>query len=149
MQQTKLMNLSAFFVFLQPVGALNPKRAAFYAERYENWENEQTPPYHYSCHYSTAASTLHWLVRIVSKITPSSTLAGFLHATWNPWISQAAAFWTQLLIFASAPADCHLSDVMMLLLSALRKPLHISIWFGPSSTENTFHRPVNRHMWTK
>uniref|UniRef100_A0A674NGX2 Neurobeachin n=1 Tax=Takifugu rubripes TaxID=31033 RepID=A0A674NGX2_TAKRU len=48
----------------KPVGALNPKRAAFYAERYENWENEQTPPYHYSCHYSTAASTLHWLVRI-------------------------------------------------------------------------------------
>lgn len=82
-----------FFVcFLQPVGALNPKRAAFYAERYENWENEQTPPYHYSCHYSTAASALHWLVRIVSKITPSSTLARFVHAAWNPWISQAAEF---------------------------------------------------------
>lgn len=61
--------------FLQPVGALNPKRAAFYSKHYENWESEQTPPYHYSSHYSTAASTLHWLVRIVSKITPSSTLA--------------------------------------------------------------------------
>lgn len=65
--------LISFFCLLQPVGALNPKRAAFYAERYENWENEQTPPYHYSCHYSTAASTLHWLVRIVSKITPSAS----------------------------------------------------------------------------
>lgn len=64
-----------FFLFLQPVGALNPKRAAFYAERYETWENEQAPPYHYSTHYSTAASVLHWLVRIVSKITPSNTLA--------------------------------------------------------------------------
>ncbi|XP_070762493.1 neurobeachin isoform X3 [Enoplosus armatus] len=48
----------------KPVGALNPKRAAFYAERYETWEDDQTPPCHYNSHYSTAASTLHWLVRI-------------------------------------------------------------------------------------
>ncbi|XP_067362694.1 neurobeachin isoform X2 [Channa argus] len=48
----------------KPVGALNPKRAAFYAERYETWEDDQTPPCHYSSHYSTAATTLHWLVRI-------------------------------------------------------------------------------------
>ncbi|XP_029301927.1 neurobeachin-like isoform X2 [Cottoperca gobio] len=48
----------------KPVGALNPKRAAFYAEQYETWEEDQTPPSHYSSHYSTAASTLHWLVRI-------------------------------------------------------------------------------------
>ncbi|XP_038548624.1 LOW QUALITY PROTEIN: neurobeachin [Micropterus salmoides] len=48
----------------KPVGALNPKRAAFYAERYETWEDDQTPPCHYDSHYSTAASTLHWLVRI-------------------------------------------------------------------------------------
>uniref|UniRef100_A0A667Y7U5 Neurobeachin n=1 Tax=Myripristis murdjan TaxID=586833 RepID=A0A667Y7U5_9TELE len=48
----------------KPVGALNPKRAAFYAERYESWEDDQTPPYHYNSHYSTAASTLQWLIRI-------------------------------------------------------------------------------------
>ncbi|XP_049431595.1 neurobeachin isoform X4 [Epinephelus fuscoguttatus] len=48
----------------KPVGALNPKRAAFYAERYETWEDDQTSPCHYNSHYSTAASTLHWLVRI-------------------------------------------------------------------------------------
>uniref|UniRef100_A0A672H2V9 Neurobeachin n=1 Tax=Salarias fasciatus TaxID=181472 RepID=A0A672H2V9_SALFA len=48
----------------KPVGALNPKRAAFYAERYETWEDDQTPPCHYNSHYSTAANTLHWLVRI-------------------------------------------------------------------------------------
>ncbi|KAA8594124.1 hypothetical protein FQN60_004958, partial [Etheostoma spectabile] len=53
-----------FLFSLQPVGALNPKRAAFYAERYETWEDDQTPPCHYNSHYSTAASTLHWLVRI-------------------------------------------------------------------------------------
>ncbi|XP_027854971.1 neurobeachin isoform X4 [Xiphophorus couchianus] len=48
----------------KPVGALNPKRAAFYSERYESGEEDQTPPYHYDSHYSTAATTLHWLVRI-------------------------------------------------------------------------------------
>lgn len=55
------------YVFsLQPIGALNPKRAVFYAERYETWENDQTPPYHYNTHYSTSTCTLAWLVRIVS-----------------------------------------------------------------------------------
>ncbi|XP_032075703.1 neurobeachin isoform X1 [Thamnophis elegans] len=48
----------------KPIGALNPKRAVFYAERYETWENDQTPPYHYNTHYSTSTCTLAWLVRI-------------------------------------------------------------------------------------
>ncbi|XP_055965090.1 neurobeachin isoform X2 [Sorex fumeus] len=48
----------------KPIGALNPKRAVFYAERYETWEDEQSPPYHYNTHYSTGTSTLSWLVRI-------------------------------------------------------------------------------------
>lgn len=56
------------FIFLQPIGALNPKRAVFYAERYETWEDDQSPPYHYNTHYSTATSALSWLVRIVSII---------------------------------------------------------------------------------
>nr|XP_055052929.1 neurobeachin isoform X1 [Misgurnus anguillicaudatus] len=60
----------------KPIGALNPKRAAFYAERYESWD-EETPPCHYSSHYSTAASTLHWLVRI----EPFTTF--FLNANGN------------------------------------------------------------------
>ncbi|XP_051521563.1 neurobeachin-like isoform X1 [Myxocyprinus asiaticus] len=47
----------------KPIGALNPKRAVFYADRYESWD-EETPPCHYTTHYSTAASTLYWLVRI-------------------------------------------------------------------------------------
>uniref|UniRef100_A0A674J7E7 Neurobeachin n=1 Tax=Terrapene triunguis TaxID=2587831 RepID=A0A674J7E7_9SAUR len=48
----------------KPIGALNPKRAVFYAERYETWEDDQTPLYHYNTHYSTSTSTLSWLVRI-------------------------------------------------------------------------------------
>uniref|UniRef100_A0A803T573 Neurobeachin n=1 Tax=Anolis carolinensis TaxID=28377 RepID=A0A803T573_ANOCA len=48
----------------KPIGALNPKRAVFYAERYETWEDDQTPPHHYNTHYSTSTCTLSWLVRI-------------------------------------------------------------------------------------
>uniref|UniRef100_A0A671L676 Neurobeachin-like n=1 Tax=Sinocyclocheilus anshuiensis TaxID=1608454 RepID=A0A671L676_9TELE len=62
--------------WLPPIGALNPKRAVFYADRYESWD-EETPPCHYTTHYSTAASTLHWLVRI----EPFTTF--FLNANGN------------------------------------------------------------------
>ncbi|TKS82883.1 Neurobeachin Lysosomal-trafficking regulator 2 [Collichthys lucidus] len=49
----------------KPIGALNPKRAAFYAERYETWEDDGgTPPHHYTTLYSTAHSTLMWMLRI-------------------------------------------------------------------------------------
>ncbi|XP_048836675.1 neurobeachin [Brienomyrus brachyistius] len=61
----------------KPIGALNPKRAVFFAERYESWEDEQTPPCHYTSHYSTAICTLSWLVRI----EPFTTF--FLNANSN------------------------------------------------------------------
>ncbi|XP_040274469.1 lipopolysaccharide-responsive and beige-like anchor protein [Bufo bufo] len=48
----------------KPVGALNPKRAAFFAERYESWEDEQVPKFHYGTHYSTASFVLSWLLRM-------------------------------------------------------------------------------------
>ncbi|XP_077467132.1 neurobeachin-like isoform X2 [Stigmatopora argus] len=48
----------------KPVGALNPKRAAFFAERFESWADERTPPCHYLRYASTAASALHWLIRM-------------------------------------------------------------------------------------
>jgi hypothetical protein len=50
----------------QPVGALNPKRAAFYAERYGAWEDAQEPASHYRQHYSSSGSVLRWLLRLVS-----------------------------------------------------------------------------------
>ncbi|KAJ4929640.1 hypothetical protein JOQ06_018663, partial [Pogonophryne albipinna] len=48
----------------KPIGALNPKRAAFYAERFETWDDDSTPPHHYTTMYSTAHSTLMWMLRI-------------------------------------------------------------------------------------
>lgn len=48
----------------KPIGALNPKRAAFFSERYESWEDDQVPKFHYGTHYSTASFSLMWLVRL-------------------------------------------------------------------------------------
>ncbi|XP_030597800.1 lipopolysaccharide-responsive and beige-like anchor protein isoform X2 [Archocentrus centrarchus] len=48
----------------KPIGALNPKRAAFFSERYETWEDDQVPKFHYGTHYSTSSFTLMWLLRV-------------------------------------------------------------------------------------
>ncbi|UYV62662.1 LRBA [Cordylochernes scorpioides] len=66
----------------KPVGALNPSRRAFFEERYETWEHETVPPFHYGTHYSTAAFTLAWLVRVEPFTTMFLSLQGgkFDHA---------------------------------------------------------------------
>lgn len=66
----------------KPVGALNPKRAAFFAERYESWEDDQVPKFHYGTHYSTASFVLAWLLRIEPFTTYFLNLQGgkFDHA---------------------------------------------------------------------
>ncbi|XP_052226575.1 neurobeachin-like isoform X2 [Dreissena polymorpha] len=48
----------------KPVGALNPSRKEFFEDRYNTWEHDQIPPFHYGTHYSTAAFTLNWLIRV-------------------------------------------------------------------------------------
>ncbi|XP_030643537.1 lipopolysaccharide-responsive and beige-like anchor protein [Chanos chanos] len=48
----------------KPIGALNPKRAAFFSERHETWEDDQVPKFHYGTHYSTSSFTQMWLLRI-------------------------------------------------------------------------------------
>lgn len=48
----------------KPIGALNPTRKQFFIERFQNWENNNIPPFHYGTHYSTAAFTLNWLIRV-------------------------------------------------------------------------------------
>ncbi|XP_012922675.1 lipopolysaccharide-responsive and beige-like anchor protein isoform X5 [Heterocephalus glaber] len=66
----------------KPIGALNPKRAAFFAERFESWEDEQVPKFHYGTHYSTASFVLAWLLRIEPFTTYFLNLQGgkFDHA---------------------------------------------------------------------
>ncbi|XP_035708538.1 neurobeachin isoform X2 [Folsomia candida] len=48
----------------KPIGALNPSRRAYFEERYNTWEHESIPAFHYGSHYSTAAFTLNWLLRL-------------------------------------------------------------------------------------
>ncbi|XP_010792491.1 neurobeachin-like [Notothenia coriiceps] len=69
-----------------PIGALNPKRAAFYAERFETWDDDSTPPHHYTTMYSTAHSTLMWMLRI----EPFTTF--FLNANDNKFDHPERAF---------------------------------------------------------
>ncbi|XP_047655638.1 lipopolysaccharide-responsive and beige-like anchor protein isoform X1 [Phacochoerus africanus] len=66
----------------KPIGALNPKRAAFFAERYESWEDDQVPKFHYGTHYSTASFVLAWLLRVEPFTTYFLNLQGgkFDHA---------------------------------------------------------------------
>ncbi|XP_072352179.1 lipopolysaccharide-responsive and beige-like anchor protein isoform X2 [Scyliorhinus torazame] len=66
----------------KPIGALNPKRAAFFSERLESWEDDQVPAFHYGTHYSTSSFTLAWLLRIEPFTTFFLNLQGgkFDHA---------------------------------------------------------------------
>uniref|UniRef100_A0A8C7L9W1 Neurobeachin n=1 Tax=Oncorhynchus kisutch TaxID=8019 RepID=A0A8C7L9W1_ONCKI len=70
----------------KPIGALNPKRAVFYAERYDTWEEDGTPPHHYGSLYSTANTTLLWMLRI----EPFTTF--FLNANENQFDHPDRAF---------------------------------------------------------
>ncbi|CAG7818805.1 unnamed protein product [Allacma fusca] len=60
----------------KPVGALNPSRRAYFEERYNSWEHESIPPFHYGSHYSTAAFTLNWLLRLEPFTTMFLALQG-------------------------------------------------------------------------
>ncbi|XP_019855658.1 PREDICTED: lipopolysaccharide-responsive and beige-like anchor protein [Amphimedon queenslandica] len=48
----------------KPIGCLNPSRLDQYLERYEMWESDSIPSFHYGTHYSTMAFVVHWLVRV-------------------------------------------------------------------------------------
>nr|CAB3264214.1 neurobeachin [Phallusia mammillata] len=66
----------------KPIGALNPKRATYFQTRYDNWDDPQIPKFHYGTHYSNAAFTLGWLVRVEPFTTMFLNLQGgkFDHA---------------------------------------------------------------------
>ncbi|KRX36623.1 putative neurobeachin -like protein [Trichinella murrelli] len=48
----------------KPVGALNDSRRKYFIDRYRQWEHDKIPPFHYGTHYSTAAFTMNWLMRM-------------------------------------------------------------------------------------
>lgn len=44
--------------------------------RYNTWEHESIPPFHYGTHYSTAAFILNWLIRVEPLTTMFLALQG-------------------------------------------------------------------------
>ena len=62
----RLFDVLCHFLSHQPVGALNPDRLDKFEERYELMSDDPTiPPFFYGTHYSTAAFTMGWLIRVV------------------------------------------------------------------------------------
>lgn len=47
-----------------PVGALDADRFSKFQERFENFIDDQIPPFHYGSHYSSAGTTLFFLIRM-------------------------------------------------------------------------------------
>ena len=48
----------------RPVGALTPARLDFFASRFDAFEHDEIPKFHYGCHYSSSAAVLFYLMRV-------------------------------------------------------------------------------------
>lgn len=58
-----------------------------FIERYELWDDPDTPPFHYGSHYSTAGYVLYWLIRIEPFTTLFLNLQGRCACLHRPlWI---------------------------------------------------------------
>ncbi|KAI6202519.1 Rugose [Aphelenchoides besseyi] len=59
-----LSEASNFRDLSKPVGALSEARRKNFQERFNNWDDESVPAFHYGTHYSTQSFTLNWLFRL-------------------------------------------------------------------------------------
>lgn len=48
----------------RPMGALTEKGREYYKQRYDSWEHDSIPKFHYGTHYSSAGGTLYYLMRL-------------------------------------------------------------------------------------
>ncbi|CAH1393721.1 unnamed protein product [Nezara viridula] len=77
----------------KPIGALNPSRKAYFEERYNSWEHDSIPPFHYGTHYSTAAFVLNWMIRVEPFTTMFLALQGGKFDHPNRLFSSIALSW--------------------------------------------------------
>ncbi|XP_053598524.1 neurobeachin isoform X2 [Microplitis demolitor] len=77
----------------KPIGALNPSRRAYFEERFQSWDNDSIPPFHYGTHYSTAAFVLNWLIRVEPMTTMFLALQGGKFDHPNRLFSSIALSW--------------------------------------------------------
>ncbi|XP_050446897.1 neurobeachin isoform X3 [Cataglyphis hispanica] len=77
----------------KPIGALNPNRRAYFEERFQGWEHDTIPPFHYGTHYSTAAFVLNWMIRVEPMTTMFLALQGGKFDHPNRLFSSIALSW--------------------------------------------------------
>ncbi|XP_054014665.1 neurobeachin isoform X6 [Hylaeus anthracinus] len=77
----------------KPIGALNPSRRAYFEERFQSWEHDSIPPFHYGTHYSTAAFVLNWMIRVEPMTTMFLALQGGKFDHPNRLFSSIALSW--------------------------------------------------------
>lgn len=65
-----LTNPKTFRDLTKPIGALEPNRLKTFVERYETFEDDQIPKFHYGSHYSSAGVVLFYLIRMVRFLMP-------------------------------------------------------------------------------
>jgi len=78
----------------KPIGALNQSRREYFENRYEAWEHDQIPAFHYGTHYSTGAFTLNYLIRTEPFTTLFLALQGGKFDHPNRLFSSVKAAWT-------------------------------------------------------
>eukprot|EP00742_Colponemidia_sp_Colp-10_P010160 GILJ01011136.1.p1 GENE.GILJ01011136.1~~GILJ01011136.1.p1 ORF type:complete len:1307 (+),score=181.80 GILJ01011136.1:246-4166(+) len=79
----------------KPMGAQDAERAAKFKERFDEWEDESIPKFHYGTHYSTAGIVLHYLIRMEPFAHMSLQLQGghfdhpdrLFHSMNDAWLS--------------------------------------------------------------
>ncbi|XP_032665465.1 neurobeachin isoform X5 [Odontomachus brunneus] len=77
----------------KPIGALNPNRRVYFEERFQSWEHDTIPPFHYGTHYSTAAFVLNWMIRVEPMTTMFLALQGGKFDHPNRLFSSIALSW--------------------------------------------------------
>ena len=60
----------------KPIGALNDDRWEIFEDRFESFQDEHIPAFHYGSHYSSAGIALHYLLRLEPFTTMAIKLQG-------------------------------------------------------------------------
>ncbi|GMS90035.1 hypothetical protein PENTCL1PPCAC_12210, partial [Pristionchus entomophagus] len=113
----------------KPIGALSEARRKQFEERYQNWDDPSTPPFHYGTHYSTAAFTLNWLMRV----EPFTTM--LIHLQGGRFDCPDRMFHSMGETWARAQRDTH--DV---------KELIPELFYLPEMLRNSNHLPLGQRM---
>ncbi|GMT19970.1 hypothetical protein PFISCL1PPCAC_11267, partial [Pristionchus fissidentatus] len=113
----------------KPIGALSEARRKQFEERFQTWDDPSTPPFHYGTHYSTAAFTLNWLMRVEPFTTMLINLQGGRFDCPDRMFHSMGETW------ARCQRDTH--DV---------KELIPELFYLPEMLRNSNHLPLGKRM---